>query len=213
VGANTAQRQRRPKQIEEVVQYAVGHRTLVFISMVLNEGIFTASQLAGIIGEPLNNVQNHLRKMLEDGSIEIAREEKKSNFVTYWYKSVEVSWYSQEEAEAMTPLQQQMTVGPIVQGGTAELFAALYVGKLRDPRSVLYWDWHHVDQQGREDLEAENVRYLERVKEIEAESTNRRCQSGEESTSMLVNLNVYERARKVGEPFVCGNDHRDSLLD
>ncbi|HEY6730843.1 MAG TPA: winged helix-turn-helix domain-containing protein [Solirubrobacterales bacterium] len=195
--AKTAKKPNQPKGIEEVVQYALGHRTRVQILIVLNEGIFTAAQLAQMIGEPLNNVSNHLRKMLDDGSIEIAREERKHNVVLYWYKAVEIPCYDQEAAEAMTPLQQQMTVGAIVQSGTAEVLAGLYAGKLRDPRSVLYWDWYNLDQQGREDMEAENVRYLERIREIEAESTNRRAKSGEESTSMLLNLAVFERARKV----------------
>lgn len=191
---------KRPKQIEEVIQYALGHRIRVNALIALNEGIYTASQLAEIIGEPLNNVSNHLRKMLDDGAIEIAKEERKGNVVQYWYRAVEIPCYSQEEAEAMTPVQQQVTVGAIVQSATAELFAALYAGKLRDPRSVLFWHWYNVDSQGREDLEAENVRYLERAREIEAESTNRRARSGEEAESMLVNLAVYERARKAAEP-------------
>jgi DNA-binding transcriptional ArsR family regulator len=199
VNASTDKLPRRPKRIEEAVQYAIGHKTRVNILIALNEGIYTGAQLAQIVGEPQNNVANHLRKMLDDGSIEIAKEERKNNFVVYWYKAVELSCYSQEEAEAMTPAQQQVTVGAIVQSATAELFAALYAGKLRDPRSVLFWRWYNVDQQGQEDLEAENVRYLERVQEIGAESTNRRVDSGEDGTSMLVSLSVFERARKVRE--------------
>ncbi|HEX5983463.1 MAG TPA: winged helix-turn-helix domain-containing protein [Solirubrobacterales bacterium] len=192
----TARRAGRPKGIEEVVQYALGHKIRVHILIVLNDGIYTAAQLAEIIGEPLNNVSNHLRKMLDDGSVEIAKEERKGNVVQYWYKAVEVPYYTQEEAESMTSLQRQVTVGAIVQSGTAELLAALYAGTLRDPRSVLYWHWYNVDQQGREDLEAESLRYLNRVRKIEAESANRRVESGEDSTSMLVNLSVFERARK-----------------
>lgn len=56
-----------------------------------------------------------------------------------------------------------------------------------------------MDQQGREDLEAENIRYLERVREIESESANRRAESKEESTSMLLKLTVFERARQAPE--------------
>jgi DNA-binding transcriptional ArsR family regulator len=199
VKASTDNPPRRPKRIEEAVQYAVGHKTRVNILIALNEGIYTAAQLAQIIDEPQNNVANHLRKMLDDGSIEIAKEERKSNFVVYWYRAVEIPCYSQEEAEAMTPVQRQVTVGAIVQSATAELFAALYAGKLRNPRSVLFWHWYNVDHQGQKDLEAENVRYLERVREIEAESTNRRAESGADSTSMLVSLSVFERARKAPE--------------
>lgn len=197
--AKTARRAGRPKGIEEVVQYALGHKIRVHILIVLNDGIYTAAQLAEIIGEPLNNVSNHLRKMLDDGAVEIAKEERKGNVVQYWYKAVEIPYYSQEAAESMTHLQRQMIAGAIVQSGSAEVLAALYAGKLADPRTVLFWRWYDVDQQGREDLEAENVRYLERVREIEAESVDRRDGSGGEGTCMLVSLSVFERARKVRE--------------
>jgi DNA-binding transcriptional ArsR family regulator len=189
----------RHKRIEEVVQYALGHKIRVEILILLNQGAFTSNQLAELLGEPVNNVQNHLRRMLDDGAIEIAEEKRVTNVVTYWYKAVEIPVYSQEAAEAMTPVQQQMTVGAILQSGVAEELAGLYEGKLRDPRSCLYWDWFHVDQQGREDMEAENIRYLERVREIEVESANRRAESNEESTSMLLKLSVFERARRAPE--------------
>jgi DNA-binding transcriptional ArsR family regulator len=199
VRASTDKPPQRAKRVEESVQYAVGHETRVKVLIALNEGIYTAAQLSKIVGTPPNVLANHLRKMLEDGSIEIAKEEMKRNFVTYWYKAVELSCYSQEEAEAMTPFQQQVTVGAIVQSATAELFAALYAGKLRDPRSVLFWHWYNVDEQGQRELEDESARYLARLREIEAESTNRRADSGENSTSMLVSLAVFERARKAPE--------------
>jgi len=195
VVATVAKRAR--KQIEDVVQYALGHKTRVQILIVLNDGIYTGAELATIIDEPLSNVSNHLRRMLDDGSIEIAKEDRKGNMVQYWYKAVEIPVYSTEEAEAMTPLQRQMTVGAIVQGGVAEVFAALHIGTLANPRSLLFWHWYNVDAQGREDMDAASHRYLDEMREIEAESTNRRAKSGEAGTTMLVNLSVFERARRV----------------
>ncbi len=196
--ARAAERARRkPKRIEEVVQYAIGHKLRVEILILLNQGIFTSAQLANLLGElTVNNVQNHLRKMLEEGAIEIAKEDRKSNVVTYWYRACKIPEYSQEAAERMTTLEQQVTVGSILQSGMAKELAGLYHGTLRDPRSCLYWDWYHVDQEGREELEAENIRYLKRVREIEAKSANRRAMSHEDSTSMLLKLSVFERARK-----------------
>jgi DNA-binding transcriptional ArsR family regulator len=199
VRTKTARRAGRPKGIEEVVQYALGHKIRVHILIVLNDGVYTAAQLAEIIGEPLNNVSNHLRKMLDDGSIEVAKEERKGNVFQYWYKAVEVPYYSQESAESMTQLQRQMIAGAIVQSGSAEVLAALYAEKLADPRTVLFWHSYNVDSQGREDLERETVRYLERVREIAGESEARGVESGEESTSMIVSLSVFERARKAGD--------------
>lgn len=213
VGANTAKRAGQPKRIEEAVQYALGHRIRVHILIVLNDGFQTAAKLAEIIDEPLNNVSNHLRKMLDDGSVEIAKEERKGNVVQYWYKAVEIPFFSREAAEAMTHLQRQMTAGAIVQSGSAEVLAGLYGGKLADPRAILFWHWYNVDQQGREALEDESGRYLERVREIEVESTNRRADSGDDSTSILVNLAVFERARKGSDDSPSSNHERDSRCD
>jgi DNA-binding transcriptional ArsR family regulator len=196
-GAVVATAKRTKKRIEDVVQYALGHKTRVQILIVLNEGIYTAAEIARRIDQPQTNITNHLSKMLDDGSIEIANETRKGNLVQYWYKAVEIPVYSTEEAEAMTPVQRQMTVGAIVQSGAAEVFAGLQAGKLAEPKSILFWDWYNVDAQGKQDMEDESHRYLDRLREIEAESTNRRAESREEGISMLLNLSVFERARKV----------------
>lgn len=58
--AKRAKRARR--RIEDVVQYALGHRTRVYILILLNEGIYTAAELAAMMDEPLNNVHKHLGK-------------------------------------------------------------------------------------------------------------------------------------------------------
>ena len=195
--AEKTKKRARPKSIEEVVQFALGHRIRVELLIVLNDGVpMTATQLADAIDEPLNNVNNHLKKMLEDGSVEIANEVQKGNIIQYWYRSVAIPFYSQKVAEEMTYLQRQMTAGAIVQSGSAEVLAGLFAGNLADPRTVLFWDHFNVDIEGREAMEAETERYLERIQQIEIEATNRRAKSGEESTSMLVSLSFFERVRQ-----------------
>lgn len=186
----------RGKSIEEVVQYAVGHRIRVQILIALNEGTYTSGQIAEIIGEPLNNVSNHVRELLDAGSIELARTEQKGNLVLHHYRAVQIPHYSQEDAEAMTPEQCQVTAGLVVQSASAEVMAALWAGKLADPRTFLAWNWYNLDAQGREELEAEELRFLARVQEIEVEATNRRATSGEDATSMVVSVMGFERARK-----------------
>jgi DNA-binding transcriptional ArsR family regulator len=186
----------RKKSIEEVVQYALGHRTRVHILIVLNEGTYTAAQIAEIMGEPLNNVANHLQRLLDAGSIEVAEEVYKGNITQFYYRAAEIPFYSQEEAEQLTQGERQMTAGLLVQQATAEVMAALYAGHLADPRAVVFWDWHNLDQQGREDLEEEEKRFLERAREIEVEAANRRADSGEEAQSILLTLFGYERGRK-----------------
>jgi hypothetical protein len=78
--------------------------------------------------------------------------------------------------------------------------AALRKGNLADPRTILSWDWYNVDGEGREELEEENARHLGRMREIECVSVNRCAASKEETTSILVSLFAFERARKAPRP-------------
>jgi DNA-binding transcriptional ArsR family regulator len=190
----------RRKSIEEVVGYAVSHRIRVQILIVLNEGTYSATEIAEIIGEPLNNVSNHIRELLDAGSIELARTEPRGNVLRHYYRAVEMPFYSEEEAAAMTHEQRQVTAGLVVQSMTAEMMAALWAGKLAEPRVWLAWNWFNVDAQGREEIAEEQERFWERVQEIEAEATNRRAESGEEAQSIIVSQAGYERARKGGTP-------------
>lgn len=186
----------RRKNIEEVVPYAISHRTRVHILIVLNEGTFTPGQIAEVIGEPLNNVSNHIRELADAGSIELAKKEQVRNTILHFYRAVEMPFYSDEEAKAMTPQQRKVTAGLVVQSMIAEVLAALSAGKLHDPRVWLAWNWFNVDEQGCEDIMAEQARSWDRVQEIEVESTNRRVKSGEDATPIIVTQLGYERARK-----------------
>jgi DNA-binding transcriptional ArsR family regulator len=185
------------KKIEEVVSYALGHRTRVEILIALNEELFTAQGLADRLGQSPSNIGNHLQRMLEEGAIEIGKEARKGNVTQYWYKAREIPVYTPEDAEAMTPLERQVTVGAIVQSGLAEVLAALSAGTLSDPQSILYWDWYHLDAEGQKEADIESHRYLERLRDIEAASANRRAKSGGKGSSMLVKLAFFRRARKV----------------
>ncbi len=191
----------RKKSIEEVVGYALNHKTRVHVLIVLNEGTFTVKQLADIIGEPLNNVANHVRELLEGGSIEIAKSEMVRNTRQHYYRAVELPHYSDEEVAAMTPEQKQVTSGLAVQSMMAEIMAGLWAGKMRDdPHLWLAWDWRNVDAQGRQEIADEQARSWQRIQEIEAESMNRRAKSGEEAVSVLVSQTGFERARKGPTP-------------
>lgn len=190
----------RKKSIEEVVSYAVGHRIRVNILIVLNEGTYTPGEIARIIDEPLNNVSNHIRELLDAGSIELAKTEPVRNATQHYYRAVEMPFYSEEEAAAMTPEQRQVTAGLVVQSMTAEVMAALWAGKLTHPRVWLAWDWFNVDAQGRQEIADEQERSWQRLRDIEVESTNRRAASGEEATSIIVSQAGFERARKAPTP-------------
>lgn len=188
------------KRIEEAVQYALSHRIRIEILTLLNEGSYTAGELAEVSGIPLTHVSNHLKRMLEDGSIEVAKVEERRATNIYWYRAVDIPEYSQEEAEALTETERQNIAGWVFQSGSAEVVAALWKGNLADPRTILSWDWYNVDAKGRDELERENVRHLKRLRDIECKSLNRCAKSGEETTPLLVSLFAFVRARKPRRP-------------
>jgi DNA-binding transcriptional ArsR family regulator len=184
------------KDLDERVGYALAHRVRVEILTLLNEGVYTADDIAGIVGETRQNVHHHLRELLGARSIEIARVEKRRNADLHYYRAVETPIFDQEAVEAMTPEERQATAAWIVQSATAEALAALTASKLNnDPQVCLVWSWLNLDDEGREKLAEEQVKWWERTQEIEAEAANRRAESGEEPTSYIVGLWGFERAR------------------
>jgi DNA-binding transcriptional ArsR family regulator len=193
-------REKQRKRIEEAVQYALSHKFRVEILILLNQDDYTATEVHELTGISLSNVSNHLKRLLDDGSIEVAKKEERRGTMIYWYRAVEIPYYSQEEAEALTEMQRQHIAGAIVTSGTAEIMAALWKGNLADPRTILSWDWYNLDAQGRAELEAENARHLERVREIECKATNRVAETKEKTTAVLVSLSAFVRARKPRRP-------------
>jgi DNA-binding transcriptional ArsR family regulator len=187
----------RRKSIEEVVSYAWGHRIRVHILIVLNEGTFTPAEIAEIIGEPLNNVSNHIRELADAGSIELVKVERRRNANQHYYRAVELPHFSDRDIAAMTPEQRHVTAGLVIQSMGAEVMAGLWAGNMHsDPRVWLAWDWFNVDVQGRQDIADEQERLWERVREIEVESINRCAESGEETSSVVVTQLGFRRARK-----------------
>lgn len=193
-------KERPPKPLEEGVQYAVSHQSRVEILILLNQGSFTASEIADRTEISLSNVSNHLRRMWKDGSIEVAKKQERNGTMIYWYRAIEIPEYSQEEAEKLTQMDRQHIAGAVVTSGTAEVFAALWKGNLADPRTILSWDWYTVDERGREELEKENARHLERIREIECKSVNRVAKTKAKTTSILISLSAFVRARKAPGP-------------
>lgn len=187
------------KGIEEVVAYALGHRIRIQILVALNEGSYTAAQISEKIDEPQENVQNHLRQMLEDGSIEIDEERPRGNRIQYTYRSVVVHTFTAEEFERLPYRFRQTIVGAILNSGIAEILAGFHAGKLAEPRAHEYWDWYNLDAQGQDDADARTHRFLREIREIEDESLARAAKSGEETTSMILELFFFERTRKGGD--------------
>lgn len=199
MAVKTSRARKQRTSIEEVVHYALAHKIRVHILVLLQDRERTTAQIAAILDEQTNTVANHMRYLLEDGAIEIAKEEQAGNVIKYWYRGVTIPFISHAEAEDMVEGHRHTVAGLVVQAALAEVLVALWAGNLADPQTNLYVNWHALDQQGREDLEVASEEYFERVKEIEDESSSRSTASSEDLVSMQVTLFNYERARVAEE--------------
>jgi len=185
------------KSIEEVLAYAVSHRTRVQVLTVLSEGVYSPDEIARIIGEPTGRVSHHIKEMLDAGSIELAKTQRVRNAVQHFYRAIEMPFYSDEDVAAMTPQQRQVTYGLVLQTILSEVMAAFWAGKLvSDPRVWLTSCWFNVDQLGREEIADEQGRSWERMREIEASAISRSAESGEETFSVMVQQLGFLRERK-----------------
>ena len=84
------------KSVEERVGTALGHRIRVEILALLNEGVRTADELAGFIGESRQTVHHHLKVLLREKSIEIARIERRRNANLYFYRAIDMASFDEE---------------------------------------------------------------------------------------------------------------------
>lgn len=198
MATGTTRRERpgqRGKSIEEVVVYAISHRTRVQILIVLNQGTYCATELAEIIGEPINSVSNHLKELVEGGAIEIAETIKRRNFDQHFYRAIKTPLYTEEDLIEMHPLQRQVTAALHAQGLLAEIMATLWAGKFRDdPNHCFIWDRLNVDEQGHREITEEQERHFERLIQIEKESLMRA--NGKPTIPYIVAALGFERARK-----------------
>jgi DNA-binding transcriptional ArsR family regulator len=191
----------RSRTVEEALSYAVAHRIRIEILCLLNEQSHSAQELARIVHQPLSTVTHHIEELFNSGSIEIARTKQVRNIKQNFYRAVVLPFLSDEEMQALTPEARQEIYGLILQASMAEAMASFSAGKItNDPRVMLAWRWFNVDEQGRADIANEQARSWERIKEIEAESTNRRAGTNEPVQSIIVTSLGYERNRASSKP-------------
>jgi DNA-binding transcriptional ArsR family regulator len=197
----------KPRGAVAALSYAVGHRIRVEILGSLNEGTRTADQLARIVRQPLSTVTHHIKELLRSNSIEVADIKMVGNVAQHFYRATKTPFHTDEEHAAQSDEEKLATCALIVQAVMAESLNSMYAGKMTtDPRLWLSWRWFNVDTQGREEIADEQARFWNKMKEIEADSTNRRAESGEEATSVIVSSFGFKRSRNSQTPPATGGE-------
>lgn len=189
------------RSIDEAVHFANAHRLRTDMLCLLNERPYTAQELARLVRQPLSTVAHHLEELLSSGSIEVAETRKVRNFNQNVYRARLMPFFTDADMEALSFQARQEIYGLIIQAAMAEAMASFSAGKISsDPKAVMAWKWFNVDRQGRQDIAEELARSWDRVLEIEGESDDRRAESGESATTVIVTSFYFERMRRADQP-------------
>lgn len=120
----------RDRSLEEAVSYALNHRIRIEILCLLNEAVYTASDLASRTPWALPTISYHLKAMLSAGSIEVAKVGKVRNVEQNFYRAVELPMVDDDEAAELPDEVKQEYAAVILQAVMAECLDALRTRKL-----------------------------------------------------------------------------------
>ena len=190
----------RLQHIEDALSYALSHRIRIEILCLLNEAVYTASELAARTPWSLPTISYHLKEMLLSGSIEVARIGKVRNVDQNFYRAVELPVVDDEQAATLPPEVKQEYAAVILQAIIAESLGALRAQKLNQPLVRMMWNWFNLGEKGRQELADEQLESWERIVEIAARDANRRAESGEDGKSVVAVTLGFERCNTARPP-------------
>lgn len=197
----------RTRLPEDASPFAVGHRIRLESLIILHEGDFSAGEIAGILGEDVKNVTNHLRDLYDAGCVEFVGHKGEGNIRRAVYRAVTRPVVSDGEYRAMSLEERHDAIGVVLQWILAECLASYRNKKMdQDEEICLISDEPDLDARGREELRElltaswrgepqDAFDALKGVREIAARATNRMADSGEPSTKVVVALMAFERGR------------------
>lgn len=189
----------RTRLPDDALPRSVMHWIKVESLAILNEGEFSAGEIAIMLGEDVKNVRNHLRELYEAGSIELAGSKNVGGYVRAIYRAIELPVIEDDEAGEMTVEERHDVSGAISQGILAETVSAYRNGKLDEDPVCLVWDAPILDGLGEQKMHELFLDTWAQAQEIEAASINRLAGSEEAGRVNVIGLLAFERGR-TGRP-------------
>ena len=121
----------RPKTLEEIQAYAVGHEVRIEALTIFNERVASPKQVAEEIGVSLNMAGHHVKKLLNAGCLELVKTEPRGGSVEHFYRGIKRPEISDEEWEAMPDTNRRGVVATVVRNLIAEMLSSIRSGKMR----------------------------------------------------------------------------------
>ncbi len=172
---------------------ALGHPLRVQALTILNERVASPNELAQELGEGLSQVSYHVKVLKDCDCIELVKTEPRRGAVEHYYRATSRAFLSVSEWQQLPASIKPGMSASLLQTIMDDAVDALKAEKFdaRDERH-LSWTPLIVDEQGWQDLTSALADMLERVFDIQAESTSRLSDSEVEGFTATVAMMGFE---------------------
>jgi DNA-binding transcriptional ArsR family regulator len=193
---NPAQQEKTETQIESLAAI-VTHplRRRIWYAMAEQRPI-SPRELADELGEPVNDVAYHVRRLRDLGVIELAGTRPVRGATQHFYRTVRRPYLTNEEVAELDPEDATASAANILRIEFADAAASLEADKLIErPEHYLFRMPANLDEEGWQEFHQIFAEAGERLYEAEARSVERRGKNGEQSETVPVvaHLNLFER--------------------
>jgi DNA-binding transcriptional ArsR family regulator len=172
---------------------ALSHPLRVRILTILHKRVASPNQMAQELGEGLSQVSYHVKVLKEFDCIELVRTEPRRGAVEHFYRAISAPFLTDNDFEELPESARRDLSVVSVQMIIQDVMEALDAGTF-NVRSDRHFSRTAlvVDEQGWEDLASLLAGTLDRVLEIQLESSSRLAKSGEEEIHAKVDMLHFE---------------------
>jgi DNA-binding transcriptional ArsR family regulator len=172
----------------------LAHPLRTRILQVLSARVASPNQIAQELDAPLGNVSYHTRILLEHGCIELVDTQPRRGAIEHFYRGIERPWLDEAAWAELPPAMRSQLAGQTLSDLLADARAAGDAGSFERTSAHITRTRFDLDERGWDELTALMDATLEEAMKIQAESSNRRADSGAESVHAELGLLFFERA-------------------
>jgi DNA-binding transcriptional ArsR family regulator len=119
-----------PKMVNQRLAAAMSHPTRSDAFTVLSDREASPKEIAAELGEPINNVTYHVKKLVEFGCVEAVRDVpvKGGRVVEHFYRASRAGWIDEEEWANLGPTERNAVSTTIMRAISSDLSEAMAAG-------------------------------------------------------------------------------------
>jgi hypothetical protein len=191
---------KRQDDVEQIVAKAFAHPLRVRILIILNERVASPNLLAQELDQSLNLVAYHVRVLEKYDCIELVDTKQRRGATEHFYRATRRQFLSDSEWSRMPDVLRPAVAGAILQEVFEDIEQAVRSGTMNEVEDLhLSRTPMVVDKQGWTETADLLNQTLDRVLEIQSESSARIAKSGEEGILAKVEMLHFKSPKAEGE--------------